>query len=355
MAVLIKDIARRAGVSDAAVSMALRDNPRISRARRRQIKKLAREMGYHPNLVAKALVEGRTWTIGVIVTYLQLEVTGAKMLALDKLATAAGYRLSLSYSKSDFARAFEHGRNLVNRGVDAMIVHECPPTPAGWDGGPMEFSVPTVFLGGSPPPGVRSISQDKNGDIQKAIDYLESIGHREIYFAASQHFLSTWPNDGRLLGFNAKLKGRPTACGDSRIVNVGTGETVDANGHRVIDTAEIETRIGTFLSKHPECTAILCVGDILAISVLFALAKLGVKVPDDISVVGFDNITAGAVSQPWLSTIAQPVAKMAQHTWQLLQEAFDGTSQNAQQIVVPGELIIRSSTGPVRQHNLAKH
>ena len=127
MVVSIKDIACRAGVSDAAVSRALRDNPRISLARRKQIKQIAREMGYRPNLLARALVEGKTQTVGVLVTHLQLEVTGAKMLALDKLATEAGYRLSLSYSKGDFIRTLDRGRDLVSRGRDA----EFPKPPVG--------------------------------------------------------------------------------------------------------------------------------------------------------------------------------------------------------------------------------
>lgn len=355
MVVSIKDIACRAGVSDAAVSMALRDNPRISLARREQIKQIAREMGYRPNLLARALVEGKTQTVGVLVTHLQLEVTGAKMLALDKLATEAGYRLSLSYSKGDFIRTLDRGRDLVSRGVDGMIVHECPSTPAGWDGDPMEFSVPTVFLGGSPPATVRRVSQDKSGDIHVAIDFLETLGHREIYFVAFQDFLSDSPQDGRLVGFRTKLQSRATASADTRIIDVGIGESISEDGHRVMDTAEVENRIGALLREHPDCTAILCSSDILALSVLLALGRLGVKVPDDISVVGFDNIAATAACSPPLTTIAQPVAKMARHTWQLLQQAIDGNSQDTQQIVVPGELVVRSSTGPVREHDLSMH
>lgn len=109
------------------------------------------------------------------------------------------------------------------------------------------------------------------------------------------------------------------------------------------------SHIKTFIKAHPNCTAILCSNDYIAMSVITSLEKLGINVPDDISVVGFDDIPSASYFRPPLTTIAQPVQQLVKASFDLLLESIEQKNSEPKEIIIPSEFIIRESTGKVKK------
>lgn len=331
--VSITDLAAAAGVAPSTVSRALQDHPRISPARRDAIKALASQMGYRPSQVARSLVTGHTHALGVVVTDVTDPFVAEVMKAAETASRAAGYTLLFASSDRDPERELEAIRLLLDRQVDGLIVisgragpryAEIRATPGG-----EPASWPLVLVNNEQAgPGIYSVRVDNRAGAIRAVTYLKALGHRRIAFVAG-------PERGRssrerLAGYRQGMAANGLEPRDELVVS-GGGLLED--GPRALATLMA-------LAEPP--TAVLCYNDLAAIGLLAAAARAGVRVPESLSVVGYDNIPLSAYSIPPLTTIDQPKAEMGGLAVAMCLQALDG--QPVENVTLEGQLILRAST-----------
>lgn len=329
----ITDIARAAGVAPSTVSRALHDHPRISQDRRRAIQALAAELGYRPNQVARSLVLGRTFTLGVVVTDVTDPFVAEVMRGAETAGRTLGYTLLFAMSDGNPAQEVEAIRALRSREVDALIVISGR---ASAQYGPLRAEAngdfPLVLVNNiQAGKGIFTVRMGNRQGAALAASHLLALGHRRLaYVSGPQRGRSTAE---RREGFRSATAGVP----DSLVIEV------DGNGQ-----PEDGIRALHYLLHSPiRPTAVACYNDLTALGLLSEAARLEVRVPEDLSVTGFDDIPLSRFSVPALTTVRQPKAEMGRAAVQICVQALnEGDARNC---TLEGELVIRGSTGPVSE------
>ena len=325
----ITDIAKAAGVAPSTVSRALQDHPRISPERREEIKSLAAEMGYRPSQVARSLVTGRTCTLGVVVTDVTDPFVAEVMSGAEAASREFGYTLLFAMSHSDPNLEIETLRLLLDRQVDGLIlISGHAPTrysdlriesPGGW---------PLVLVN-KHESGADSYSvrMDNEDGAVTAVAYLRSLGHRRIAFIEG-------PANGK--SSRERLAGYKRAMADDvdeRLIFGGEG-TPEDGAHALRRIIEMQAAP----------TAVLCYNDLTALGLLSAAAALNIAVPEQLSVIGFDDIPLSAYSIPSLTTVRQPKSELGREAVRICVDAL--TTGHAEDRVLKGALVVRGSTAP---------
>ncbi|MBQ9772333.1 MAG: LacI family DNA-binding transcriptional regulator [Lentisphaeria bacterium] len=287
--VTLKDIAASAGVSTALVSNYLNHHPsaRMSDQTREKIDRALKELNYHGSDIARSLRTGRSHIIGYFTGNLRNEVTQNEMLEIYNAAEEENYRVIVEFA-TDLNHPVEKIRAFQARGYDALIVsgnfdQEITEQIA-------ELPVPTVILNTNSSaslPG-KMLRYDYRIAVREAIDYLKGQGHTGIYYQ-TRYFE---PDDQRYLEFAESVSEKNIWCLPYR--NVSPEEWK------------------AFMQEHPDCTAMLHLNDFLAMKTLQNCMANGMTVPEDFSVVGFDNIHAAEYATPGLSTISRPLSEAAE-------------------------------------------
>jgi len=328
--VSIVDIAKAAGVSPSTVSRALQDHPRISPARCAEIQALAQQMGYRPSQVARSLVTGQTRALGFVVT----DVTDPFVAEVLKGAEAAcrgeGYSLLFAMSNRNPDQEIEAAHLLLDRQVDGLIVIS---SRAGdrYAALLQERSLPLVLVNNElQHRHAYSVRMDNQGGARLAVGHLWELGHRRIAFVAGP--AGGRSSSERLAGYRAGMATRGLMIDEAWIV---------AGGGLLEDGARALAAL-MHLPQPP--TAVLCYNDMAAIGLLAAAQAAGVHIPDDLSIVGYDNIPFSAFTTPALTTVDQPKQTLGRLAVQTCLAALgDGASNDR---LVEGSLVIRSSAGP---------
>jgi len=333
--VSIQDIAQAAGVSHTTVSRALRDNPLIRIEVREQIQQLAREMGYIPNAVAQTLRGQRTGTIGVVVTTIGDPFFGRVVRGIEEVAQQDHLSIFLSVSNNDPEREVAVIETFHRRRVDAIIVADSRLTEQ-YEGHLVQIPVPTVLLNYQAEAKLEhlhSVSSDDYAGARVAVEYLLSLGHRAIgYLGAGNR-----PRSNRI-----RMQAYSDALASAGITPDPRWMCVSAP--RPPQHAE-DVSIGQqFLPDLFESgvTAVFCYNDMVANGALLACRSLGVAVPEQLSLVGFDDIELAQYVIPPLTTVHQPKLRLGQVAMQMLLDLLAG--HPVQDAVLPAELVVRSST-----------
>ncbi|MEM7334300.1 MAG: LacI family DNA-binding transcriptional regulator [Chloroflexota bacterium] len=327
MTVSIKDIAQKAGVSASTVSRALKDHPRISEAMRQKIQSLAREMGYVPSEAARLLVGQPSPTIGVAIPDFTDPFYMNMLCGIEEVAIAHQHELFVGSFNQDLHRqrklfdAFDQKRlsGVVIAGslVDAAFLNH------------QQNGVPAVLVNHYNYP--FSVAIDQKRGMVKAVNHLISLGHRHIGYVS----LGVETNSNRLRqeGYieGLALAGLPS---DPNWIVAGDGGI--AGGVTAVSKL-------TSLSVPP--TAIICYNDRTAIGVINGLHQQGLSVPDDMSVIGFDDLEIAAYFLPSLTTVRQPHTHLGRQAAEKLFALMYGA--NVQAELLEPELIRRGSTGPL--------
>jgi LacI family transcriptional regulator len=331
--VTIRDVSVRAGVSIATVSRVLAGIGNSKPETTTAVRDAVAELGYRPSGVARSLRMRRTRTLGLIVTDIQNPFFPELVQAADDAARAIGYSILLGSAAYDEHRAKHYMDLMVDRRVDGMIIASSQLTGESLD---WLVSAPIPAVAVNAEPGdlpVTVITSDNEGGSQQAVEHLVGLGHRRIaYVMGAPYFTAARP---RYTGFREACAGAGIAVADAPAFE---GEGQYDSGARA--AAEILS-LGTGVS------AIVCYNDLTAIGVLGALRAAGQRVPDDFSVVGFDDIAAASWVTPALTTIAQQKAEMGRLAVGRLASAMDGELV-PEVIRLPTLLRIRESSGPVR-------
>jgi len=329
----IKDIARLARVSHPTVSRALQNSPLVNPKTAAKIRKIADETGYRASAVARGLVTRRTRTIGLVVTTVDDPFAGEVTCGIEQAANDHGYAVFLASSNADPERERKVVQAVAERRVDGIIVTS---SRVGALYLPLleQLKVPIMLVNDQHPGDfVHSVMIQNVEGARAAVDHLIGLGHRRIAYVGDR--LGYQSNAERLAGYKEALRqgGIEFKAG---LVKEGDGRPEAA-----IEAADELLR----LAAPP--TAICCYNDMTALGTMLAIRDRGLRVPQDLSVTGFDDLFFAAYLDPPLTTVRQPMRRMGQMAMEGLLKLMSGEESLAQSRVA-AELIVRSSTSRAR-------
>ena len=329
----IKDIARAAKVSHSTVSRALHNSPLVSHQTAQRIRQIAHEQGYRPSAVARSLVTKRTRTIGVVVTRIADPFIAEVVNGIEEVANDHGYSVFLANSNANPDREVKVVHSFHERRVDGILVTA---SRVGALYMPLltEMRVPTVLINNQHPGEfAHSVMIDNPAASLKATEHLIKLGHiRVAYIGDHSGFQS---DTERFAGYRRALESADvpflpelTAHGD------GTAE----GGMHAMER---------LLALNQPPTAVFCYNDMSALGALRAIRAKGLRVPEDISIVGFDDLFIASYTNPTLTTINQPMRQMGSAAMEILPQLFNG-AKSTTNVKVEGQLIVRESTAQPR-------
>lgn len=329
----IYDLARRAGVAPSTVSKALRDDPRISATTRARIQALATEVGYAPSTTASSLRTRRTMTIGMVVRDYADPYNGLLMRAIESTALHAGYQLLVASTHEAELREVDIARMFRQRRVDGMVIVA---SHLDESHSQLDPNVPVVFINEKPEklperPRVGLVTCDDRAGGRTITQHLLDLGHRRIgYVAIGRASLSSLD---RQRGYEEAMRLAGIEPDPGLVVSPSRREAADAGAEG----------IEMLLAGEP--TAIFFYNDLAAIGGLRALLDRGIRVPEQMSVAGFDDLEVSALVTPPLTTMAQPRFEMGRiATEQLLGMIRGEVAQS--RVDMACVLVARRSTAP---------
>ena len=330
--VTLQSIADRVGVSRMTVSNAFSRPDQLSADLRAKILAAADELGYvGPDPAARALARGRTGSVGLLINGSLSEAfedaVSAEFLAsvADALA-GQGRALTLLPSSSD--QSFVPARDVA---VDGALVYICDPTSPdiGW----LERrNIPVVVVDHNVRDGVASVNVDDRGGARLAAQHLVELGHRRLGIVTLEVAAdeANYPARERMLGWRDALD------------PAGIEPTVVATPYSPRDAAYDVAR--TLLDRPDRPTGVVCFSDAFAVATVRAAESLGLRVPDDVSIVGFDDSVIAAAGRPPLTTVHQEVGAKGRAAVAAIADVMGGRSPAA--VVLPTTLVVRESTAP---------
>ena len=338
--VSIKDIASVAGVSYSTVSRALNNSPLISQEVRTRIQTMAQSMGYSPNALAQGLLSQRTHSIGVIITTVSDRFFVDVLKGVEEVATAAGIGVFLAISNNDPDQEIKIIENFNRRRVDGVIV-AASRLDSDYANRLEQIHIPIVVVNNQAEgdyQNLYSIWIDDYAGGRLAMRHLLELGHRKIgYLGMSNRPAS---NHRRMKAYLDSLQEQsisPPAAWMCIDQTVAAGDLEgDIQAGQTLAPALIKAGV----------TAIFCYCDSVAIGAMLACRGLGIDVPAEISVVGFDDSDLCEIVCPPLTTIRQPKYEMGQTAMHMLRECL--TNETVEDHVVQPALVIRQSTALLR-------
>ncbi|AGL17258.1 LacI family DNA-binding transcriptional regulator [Actinoplanes sp. N902-109] len=327
MTVTIRDVARRAGVSPSSVCRALADPAAVRADTRERVQQAVQELGYYPNRAARGLSTGRTGNLGVVLPDLGNPFFPAVVKAVQSQARACDYAVFLSDIDEEPAAEAQLIRAMAKQ-VDGFLL--CSPRSADEELRSFAGQVPIVVLNRRIAP-FPSVTADNPDGMRQAVAHLHALGHRRIGYVSGPR--ASWSNRERWRG----LRTSAGVLGGIELVEAGSvPPTVDGG----IAIADVVLAAGV--------TAVLAYNDLTALGLLHRFQARGVAVPEDISVVGFDGIMLSALVSPALTTVAVAAEQIGRVGVDLLLETMADPERSPVRRVLPAQLIVRSSTGPVK-------
>jgi len=331
-AVTIRDVAQLAQVSPATVSKVLNNAPHVSEATRQRVYNAVRKLDFRPNVIARSLKINQTATLGLITDDLEGVFTMSMMRGIEEVASAQGFSVFLCNSYGDSAREKAHLETLVAKQVDGVILL------SGYR--VRERGAPALDIGHMPVVYLYQYTKDINAPCIVPDDegggllgtrHLLDAGRKRIAFInGPPHYEATHL---RLRGYRHALETHGLTF-DPALIRAGKWHA--SSGYQM--THELMT-----LPQPPD--AIFCASDSLAAGALDALHELGLNVPDDVAVVGFDNRYFSAHQRPPLTTVALPLYEMGALAGEILLKAIQHDRQEAEFHRVPCKLVKRQSCG----------
>lgn len=330
---VMADVARIAGVSHQTVSRVLNHHPNVRPATRDRVLAAIQELGYRRNLSARALVTRRTNTLGVVAFDTTLYGPASTLFGLEQAARDAGYFISIvslkTINRKTVGEALDY---LAAQAVDGLIAI-APQVEAAAAVSALEGTVPVVAVEGGEAGAMPVVAVDQFHGAELATRHLLDLGHRTVWHVAGP---DDWLEaEGRKNGWQATLE----AAG-IELPPAVAGDWSPRSGYEAGRRIAAEARAG-------RATAVFVANDQMALGLLRALHEAGVRVPQDVSIVGFDDIPESEFLSPPLTTVRQDFAEVGRKSIALLLDLMDsGPRAEAERIVVPPDLVTRSSTAP---------
>ncbi|MBD2754102.1 LacI family DNA-binding transcriptional regulator [Spirosoma validum] len=332
--VTIKDIARSLNISISTVSRALRGLPEIHPETRKAVMRLAEDLDYQPNQLAKNLAKSRTKTIGVIVPNLSYYYYSAMLNSIEEAALQAGYSVLVCQTNESYLREITNVQNLLRSQVEGFIIS------LSRDTNNYEHverlvrkNIPLVLFDRyAESINVSKVIVDNHAASFKATEHLIENGCRRIGFLAGPTQLVL--SNQRVEGYRAALAKYDLSVGDQYVFHCDYTQE-----NTIMQTLEMMS-----LPQPPD--GIVVISDRMAFSAMYAMSQKGIRIPDDVAVVSFNNEPVSAYFSPTLSSISQPIQEMGTEAVRLLLrelEAVDDTVPKETK-VMETQLIIRTSS-----------
>jgi DNA-binding LacI/PurR family transcriptional regulator len=331
---IMSDVAARAGVSHQTVSRVVNGHANVAPRTRARVERAIAELGYRPNIAARALVTGSTRTIGLATMHLDQYGPAQTLIGLEKAAREAGYSLSVAIldhvTAGDMRDAVDR---LVAQGIDAVVAlntYDAAEEALGRLGPP----VPLVTVEAGQDSGRASVRVDQEAGARLATRHLLDLGHRTVHHIAGPP--GSQEARARMAGWRAELDdvGAP-------VPGCGSGDWTPASGYAAGE------RLVALIRGGEPVSAVFVANDQMGLGLLAALHRAGLRVPDDVSVVGFDDLPEAPYFTPPLTTVRQDFAELGRRGVQLLLALLGGEEPHLDP--VPPTLVVRSSTGPATQ------
>ncbi|WP_166979849.1 LacI family DNA-binding transcriptional regulator [Paramicrobacterium fandaimingii] len=325
MVVTIRDVAKEAGVSISTVSRALAAPHKVAESTRVVVEAVVARLGYRPNRNARGLITGRSGTIGLIIPDLENPYFGAVSKGVQERARAAGYSVYIGDFDEDPSIESTVVRSLAKQ-VDGIIM--CSPRSSDSELEQLTSLVPTV-LANRKFGDVPSIVFDNDG-MRRVLRHLTALGHTKIAYAGGPQ--QSWSHSRRIEEFRAFNDENDGV----ELTELGNFPPTFGGGVQAAD-----------LAMASGATAVIGYNDLVALGILDRMRERGVSVPDQLSLVGFDNVPVSTFVRPNLTTIELPRKNMGRMSVDLLLNILDGKGAEATHIPrqLPVDLVIRQSTG----------
>jgi len=329
--ITLAELAKRLKLTKGTVSAVLNDSPyarSIPDHTKERIKAAARDFNYQPNFFARTLRKKRTFTIGVIAEEIGDPYGGMIISGIEKRLSIHNYFFLTGIHRHDPKLLQQYFDILLARGIEGLItvdtvLKKAPPLPAVAVAGHCQIE------------GVTNIVLDHHRAAELALDHLYGQGHREIAVIRGQVFSADSEDRWQSIRGYAEKLGAPIA--EDAVGQLMTDDPSPQQGYLI--TKEL-------LQRNQRFSALFAYNDIASIGAIRAIRESGLRVPEDISVVGFDDIRESAYHVPSITTVRQPLRKMGSIAAQTIIDRIEGQETYPAQIAIEPELVVRESSGP---------
>jgi DNA-binding LacI/PurR family transcriptional regulator len=328
----IVDIAERLGISPSTVSRALTDHPDIKRQTKEQVKKIAAELRYSPNPIARSLKSNRTTTIGVIVPEIRHDFFSSAISGIEEIAYHSGYTIIVCQSNESYEREVVNTNALMHHRVAGVIVSISQNTKCGEHFQDLiRRKIPLVFFDRvcDDVPASKVVIDDYRSAFD-AVTHLIQKGYKRIAHFAGPKELGICKK--RWNGYVDALQHSSLSL-DNNLVRYGGLQEQD--GYKSMDSLLKENTI-------PD--AIFAVNDPVAIGAFQRIKEAGLKIPDDVALVGFSNNKITSLVDPPITTVDQPSFEMGRKAAEILINTIEDRMTEPSTVVVDARLIVRGST-----------
>ncbi len=327
----IEDVALQAGVSTATVSRCLNQPQRVAEQTKQKVREVVDRLGYAPNIGAQALASNRTNTVGAIIPTMDNAIFARGLQAFQETLSKAGVTLLVASSDYQPDREFEQIRAFAGRGVDGLLLI-----------GRERAEATYKFLRDREVPYVLAWNIDKvTSNIFAGFDNREAaaamagkvleFGHRHLGVISAARTGNDRASD-RMMGILDCLRRKNPTANKPQIIECPY--TLDAGAEA----------FGRLMQTNPRPTAVICGNDVLAAGALGEARRLGIKVPDDVSLVGFDDIDLSRVTSPQITTVHVPHRRMGKAAAEMLLAMRNGNS-DLQSVTFETKIVLRQSLG----------
>lgn len=324
----IKDVAQLAGVSVSTVSRALSNRVFVEESTKQRVLQAAKELNYHPSVVAKALREGRSYVLALMVPDINSLFYPELMKNVEKVAAEKGYALFLCNNNESIEKERQTLNMLASRGVDGLICMSVRDDISHILAFREKTGIPVVLVNRNFPEQISCVSSTDELGGYMMTKYLLDRGHRRIAGVFG---------DFDMQRFRARYDGCKRALEEYGIRDYKRFFIYDASS---IEEAYLRTRDMLAMPNQP--TAFFATMDILTIGVYRGIEESGLRVPEDISVVGYDNIFMTQYMNPPLTTYSVPIAELARHAVEAVVGHIEGNKER-EYVVLEGTIVERNS------------
>lgn len=328
----IRDVARRAGVSVATAARALGGYGYVSAGTRRRVLRAASLLDYHPNAIARSMIKGRTHTLAVVVSDNSNPFFATVVRGIEDVVLGHGYAIMLCNADENPDKEALYLRMIREKRVDGLIL-----SPSG---GPRAL-LSSLIRHGTPVvlvdrlvPGIKTdaVINDNRAGARTAVRHLIELGHRRIGFITGPHRLFTARE--RLEGYLETLRAAGLPIDERLILE---GDFKERGGYELVSR---------FLEIRPQPTAVFVANNLMTLGVLLRLKERGVRIPQQLAVVGFDDMPWAPILTPPLTAVAQPSYQLGTAAAQLLMQRLRSTRTTPPQVLVfQPTLVVRESCG----------
>ncbi|WP_373231054.1 LacI family DNA-binding transcriptional regulator [Cohnella sp.] len=335
MATNIRDVASKAGVSVATVSKVLNGYTTVNEKTKERVLQVVKDLQFHPNSAARSLVGRRSMTIGIFLTTGLAHPFFTQILSgMEQSLKSKGYDL-IYLAQLSWNKEYSFVRHCQSRNIEGVVVFGFQHDDMNFDE-LIESGIPALFIDlDVKEKRAGYISSDNQNAARRTVHYLAELNHRKISFLSG--IKDSYVSRLRLKGYLAGLEE----------AGIPYHENYVAEGDFTRETGYLAMQRLLRLPDRP--TSVICCSDLSAVGAMEAIRDSGLSVPQDISVIGFDDIEIASYVQPALTTVRQDMITIGKRAIELLDDLINDEQLAPPEAIIPTELIIRGSCGPAKE------